>query len=295
MTPYELFLIVWLILGMLAPSGLGLAYLYLQRKKAPVVTVSPSVVFTVGERVPVPADAIQVAPTPFETHKRAFCKALPVVVLLTVTFMAIGSGLLPSNWYSWLGALTFALSAIADALFVYAQSVRLHRQNQSAQLFDLLSVMAFFLVQIIWAVLFTWTTALSGGLDLGSSPAAPIMWQLVLPYLLVYGIGAALIVTSGKGFPSRMEGLVVALYGLAVVGSCWRASARIGQQTGAGYQRLASQIVALVGMHLFAASDSVICWNAYVRKVPYASAIIMLLYWAGQMLLMLGLNVYLLA
>lgn len=94
---------------------------------------------------------------------------------------------------------------------------------------------------------------------------------LLLPFL---AWGALVLARLWPGLgPMRMP---VIVYAVVICAMMWRAAATVG--TPGGW-------TALAGAVLFAASDTLIAWDRFHRPIQGSRYPIMLLYWAGQLLI----------
>jgi len=103
--------------------------------------------------------------------------------------------------------------------------------------------------------------------------------MLLLPFL---AWGALVLARLWPGLgPMRVP---VIVYAAVICTMMWRAAAMVG--TPGGW-------TALAGAVLFAASDTLIAWDRFHRPIPGSRYPIMLLYWAGQLLIAMSARRYL--
>jgi len=211
-------------------------------------------------------------------------KPTPVLALALFLLIAYLAGVAQQTTYTILVVIALLLSAIADSVFVCADWSAQRKVVPISRVTSAIGVLLFFLVQVLWIMLFTFSPALSGGVD-PTSESAPLRIWILIGLAVFASFGLGLMMWLHKA-PQELELLFVSVYVIASIVSVWRAGARVGYDS--LHQRLDSQIIALVGICLFATSDACIYLQYYVVKSPASRFIVMLLYWAAQALLTLS-------
>jgi NADH:ubiquinone oxidoreductase subunit K len=216
-------------------------------------------------------------------------KPMPVLALAFFLLIAYVTSVAQSTVYTLLVMVELFVSAIADSVFVCAECAVDRKVVPVSKATSAVAVVLFFLVQVLWAILFSFSPAFSSGLDPTTELAPVRIWILLLLAVLIsFTLGTLL--WFGKGPRNMVELMFVSLYIMASAVSIWRAGARVGFDS--TYQRLDSQILALLGILVFAVSDSLIYVHHYVKPFAASRALIMSFYWVAQGLLTLGAFLY---
>lgn len=187
---------------------------------------------------------------------QAILKPIPIVCLLAMLWPLSGG-------YAVAVAIGLVFSLIGDMALVVAKP---------KPRWFIYGLVGFLLAHIAYSVAY-----------LGVSSALQIAPAFVL---VIYGAVMARLLWPHLG---KMRGPVL-LYMTVICVMVWRAAALLGvptfDSTRAG--------LAFVGAVSFAASDSFLAWDRFVRPLPRIGYVIMTLYWLGQLLITLSAAPYLL-
>lgn len=211
---------------------------------------------------------------------RLFTKSAPVFGMALSLLLGIAVGLAQRTIYSDLFVVALLCCGAGDVFLCLADyaSDRKQQQQQSARqafLWKACGVLAFASAHIILIVALSLSPLLSMGLDNGPLPPLGILYAI--PFMLLYKIAIFVCVWTRKLSPGELIGIGV--YSALLLSACWRASVCINHNPAVQY--LSAQIVAFVGLMLFALSDFGILIDTYVLPSRYAKYWVMPLYWIG--------------
>lgn len=190
-------------------------------------------------------------------------KPVPVLCLIPLAFLWSPT----RNRYTVFLAIGFVFSVCGDILLMFPES---GAGSESSIDFFMFGLIAFLIGHLFYAVAFSLKDRMGSG---NRPPLAPVR---VVPFIL-FAIPTMLVLWPNLGAMA----IPVLVYMLVILSMGWRASARVGFAT----ENKSAQWAGCIGAISFILSDTIIAMNKFHEPIEGERYLIMITYWAGQLLI----------